>query len=88
MPSLTTGLSLAAIRPPGHGRWWASAAWRAIDASTGLMHGPAAVVDFGRSRYAIPEGWWELPAYAAGDAEGVARPPSAILDFSSNRYAR
>ncbi|QQM32205.1 hypothetical protein JET14_08735 [Martelella lutilitoris] len=88
MPSLTIGLSLAAMRPAGRGRWWASAAFPAADAGTGLMLGPAAILDFGGNRYAITEGWWELPAYAAGDADRIGRSPAAILDFSTDRYAR
>ncbi|MAM09112.1 MAG: hypothetical protein CML23_01340 [Rhizobiaceae bacterium] len=88
MPSLTIGTSLAATRPPGRGRWWASAAFAAADADISLTLGPAAILDFGGNRYATIEGWWELPAYAAGDADGIGRSPAAILDFSSDRYAR
>ncbi|QQM31744.1 hypothetical protein JET14_06130 [Martelella lutilitoris] len=88
MPSLTIGLSLAAMRPPGRARWWASVAFPAMDRETGLTLGPAAILDFGGNRYAITEGWWELPAYAAGDADGIGRAPAAFLDFSTDRYAR
>ncbi|AJY47032.1 hypothetical protein [Martelella endophytica] len=88
MPSLTIGLSLAANRPPGRRRWWASAAFPVTDIDTGLTLGPAAILDFGGNRYAITEGWWELPAYAAVNTNGIGKPPAAILDFSSDRYAR
>ncbi len=88
MPSLTIGTSLASTRPPGRDRWWASAAYPIADADTGLTLGPAAILDFGGNRYATIEGWWELPAYAAGDAEGIGGPPAVVLDFSSDKYAR
>ncbi|MBB4122903.1 hypothetical protein [Martelella radicis] len=69
------------------GNWWAAAPFQAEDAGTELTLGAAAVMDFAGNRYALTDGWWELPAYAASDAGKTVRQPAAIFDFSGDSYA-
>ncbi|AMM84806.1 hypothetical protein [Martelella sp. AD-3] len=88
MPSLTIGLSLAAMRPPGRTRWWASAAWQAEDTGTGLTLGPTAILDFGGRRYAFEPDFWTYPRHKAREVTtGRWSGPAAILGFTGDQYA-